>query len=415
MKKFRVFLSLALSLSIAFSMQPAFLAHAQEQSAAAQKEIVVSGKVAEVIEKYGNINIDLSAKDFLKTGIEIGDIVTFEINGEKLDAPVCTSYSDVTNGSVLLSVPRENEDELVIVAINMGNFASTYNVKKGDAYTIRMKEKAGYLDEYTIRQLERTYERSDYASDEVYANFRMVTAGNIAEGILYRSSSPVNNEISRAEYADALIKKAGVAAAINLADTKEELEGYLADSSYATPYYQSLYEDGKVVYLAMGLDFTEKAFEEKMKTGLTFMIENEGPYVVHCTEGKDRAGFTMALLEALMGATKEEIKADYTQSYVNYYHVEKDSELYDKIAEGNIYESLRQLAGLETGASLEGVDLVKAAESYLSKIGLTAKQIDSLKKRLSTAPVPKEDKADDDVVINDVTVNDAVVEHSLMS
>lgn len=36
----------------------------------------------------------------------------------------------------------------------------------------------------------------------------------------------------------------------------------------------------------------------------------------HCTKGKDRAGFMPALLEALIGATREEIVEDYMQSYL---------------------------------------------------------------------------------------------------
>ena len=67
------------------------------------------------------------------------------------------------------------------------------------------------------------------------------------------------------------------------------------------------------------------------------MIEKDGPYLVHCTEGKDRAGFVAGLLEALMGSTVDEIKEDYMITYMNYYGVEYGSEQYEKIAESNIH------------------------------------------------------------------------------
>ena len=69
-----------------------------------------------------------------------------------------------------------------------------------------MAEKAGYLEEYEIRNIDslRTNERDDYASDEVFANFRPVVMGDILAGILYRSSSPVNPELGRNSYADKL-------------------------------------------------------------------------------------------------------------------------------------------------------------------------------------------------------------------
>src|SRR5699024_2545301 len=114
-----------------------------------------------------------------------------------------------------------------------------------------------------------------------------------------------------------------------------------------------------------------------------FMIAHEGPYAFHCTEGKDRAGFTAILLEALMGASQKEIVADYMVSYENYYHVEKNSEQYKLISEVAV-GMLRVLAGLKKDADLSKVDLQKAAEDYLTGIGLTADQISALKTNLST-------------------------------
>ena len=35
------------------------------------------------------------------------------------------------------------------------------------------------------------------------------------------------------------------------------------------------------------------------------MASHEGPYLIHCTEGKDRTGFVSALLECLIGAGAE--------------------------------------------------------------------------------------------------------------
>ena len=71
----------------------------------------------------------------------------------------------------------------------------------------------------------------------------------------------------------------------------------------------------------MGVDFAAEEFNAKLKTGLVYLIDNEGPYLIHCNEGKDRAGFVAALLEALGGAEAEEIVEDYMLSYENYYHV----------------------------------------------------------------------------------------------
>ena len=85
-----------------------------------------------------------------------------------------------------------------------------------------------------------------------------------------------------------------------------------------------------------------------------------------------------------MGGTLDEIVADYMTSYENYYHIEKGSEQYEKIAESNIMASLRSIAGLEEGADLSGVDLQAAAGTYLTEtVGLSAGQVDALQAVLS--------------------------------
>jgi len=52
------------------------------------------------------------------------------------------------------------------------------------------------------------------------------------------------------------------------------------------------------------------------------MASADGPYLVHCLEGKDRTGFVCIVLEALMSATYQEIVDDYMLTYNNYYHID---------------------------------------------------------------------------------------------
>ena len=340
----------------------------------------VVGRVA-AVEKYGNLDLDIKPEALYTAGLELGDVLDVTVNGVSLEIPFCTAYSDVNTGE---TVVRDNqESDLLVVAINMGNFAETYHVDEGDVVSFALAEKAGYLGEYQAHQLQRTNERKDYASDEVFANFRPVVMGDIAEGVLYRTSSPVNPEIGRASYADGLIEKAGIQTVLNLADDDAAIQGYFAAEGFDSPYYKGLYEGGHVIALNMGVDYKSQDFQSKLKSGLEFLIANEGPYAFHCNEGKDRAGFTAILLESLMGATREEIVADYMVSYENYYHVKKDSEQYKLIAQ--VAEGmLRDMAGLEKDADLSKVDLSKAAGDYLLGIGLTAEQITALKTNLST-------------------------------
>ena len=341
------------------------------------------------ISKYGNVGTDLSMDALTAAGYEVGDILTVEITGqEPVTMPLGTGYSNVDQGSALALADTSNNT--LAMAINRGDFATayglgakgedkTYAITPGKTITISMAEKGGYLDEMEIRELDskRTNNREDYVSDAIFANFRPITMGSIADGRLYRTSSPVNPELGRNTYADAFLKEAGVKTVINLADSKEAMEAY---EGYADTYYSTL----KVINLNMGVDMYSDDAKQSLKKGLEFMIANEGPYAFHCTEGKDRAGYFAMLLEALMGGKLRDIVGDYMQSFENYYFVKADSEQWSKIAESNIEKDVMKLTGTEDIFAAGDADLAAAAEKYMvEELGLTKDQVSALKKALS--------------------------------
>ena len=356
-------LSLLLSLVLMLSL-------ALPASAAETEYPTLEGGVTE-IQKYGNIVLDIDPADLKDGGYTYGDLLTVTVNGTGYDMPLCTNYSDVDTGALVL---RDSEGVL-IAAINMGDFATsnglaakvtaedgsyTWEFPEGQSLesitvSISMKEQGGYYDQYLIHQLTRTDERADYASDAVFANFRNVAVGDLGENAFFRSSSPVNNELGRASYADDLAEAGGIQAVMNLADSNELIEGYIAAEGFDSPYYQSLYEAGKVKALNLGVDFTAADFKSGLAEGLRFFAENEGPYLVHCTEGKDRAGFVSALLECQ----------------------------YEAVKNSNIVSILTNITGAAEGTDLTTVDLAAAAEDYMLDAGLTADEVTALKANLA--------------------------------
>jgi len=351
----------------------------------AAEDLVIEGKVKEV-QKYGNLTMDISPSEFYEAGYVLGDMMEVTVGNKVLGMPFVTSYSDVDTNNLLV---RDDEDaDIIVVAINMGDFAETYNVKAGDTLIFSLKEKEGYLSEYLLHQLDRSYKRSDYATDSVYANFRSIATPGINPGVIYRSSSPINNELNRAQYSDDLSEAVGINTVINLSDSKEAAEEYMNEQGPKAGYYKFLYDDGNVITLNMGVDIKGENFGNKLAEGLRFMIDHKGPYLIHCTEGKDRAGFASALLEALMGASVDEIVNDYMITYENYYKLEEGSEKYNAVAESNIMVSLTTvIAGREKGSDISDIDLAKAAEGYLKDIGMSSKEISALKDQLNTQSI----------------------------
>ena len=366
----------------------------------AVQETVITEVTSSVkeIQKYGNLVLTIEKKDLDAMGAEYGDVFTVSFQDTEVYAPYCTNYSDVDLGSIVL----RNDGETLILAINMGDFATTYSIaekvsnpdktykwifEEGKtmediSLLLTLTGKGEYRDEWLIHQLSRTDNREDYSSDAAFANFRGIKGGKIGEGALFRSSSPINNEIGRAKYADALVKENGIRTVMNLADSEESIISYMEKEDFASPYYASLFENGDVIALNMGVSFKTREFQASLSEGLTFLASKEGPYLVHCTEGKDRAGFTSALLSALMGLTYQEIVEDYMTTYENYYHIEKGSEQYEAVKKSNIDSMLSFIASVESD-KLSQVDLSLKAEEFLLAIGMEEETVRKLKENLA--------------------------------
>ena len=364
-------------------------------SLSALAEPALQGIKIERISKYGNLELSISCSDFLSSGFAHGDIVSVILGDAAYDMPVCSNYQDVDHGNMVCRayIDEAAGEDAVVLAINMGDLATAAGlaVKTGieeepgyrwdwlgeDSETMRvsiaMKEPGGYADEYAMRQLVRTHERTDYPllTDEQYANFRMIATTGMGPGTLYRTSSPVNPELGRSAYADAALRKAGVRTVIYLADTAQAMQAY-------PDYQETAYANCSVIGLNLGGDVQTAAFETGLAQGLRFLIAHEGPYAVHCTEGKDRAGFVSAVLECLMGASAQEVIADYMTTYENYYGVEPGSECWQRIAESNIAATLASVFGVEDICA-EGVDLSAQAKEYLTgKLKLTQDEVNRL-------------------------------------
>ena len=343
------------------------------------------------IQKYGNLVLSVSAQDFLDMGYAYGDVVTVTVNGAEYEMPVGSNYADVDSGTTILRVVEA--DNLVIVAINMGDFATTagiaekekieadpgyvwhYAVEEPVSLSIALKEAGGYYDEWVIHQLSRSDSREDYPdlTDAEFANFRPVATTGMGVDALYRSSSPVNPELGRNTYADTAAEAAGIRTFINLADNEEVLQSY---EGYAESYYSRQ----NIIALNLGVDLQAADFKAGLAEGFRFIAATDGPYLVHCNEGKDRAGFASAMLECLMGATIDEVAADYMVTYWNYYGVLPGTEQYEAIVNSNIRKSLAAAFGVE---SIDEADLQAEAVEYLLEAGMTAEEIAAVQAQLA--------------------------------
>ena len=398
----RKFLATLLALAMALSlMVPAAWAEPADEPASATYEAVL-GKTAR---KYGNIELDISTEKFMKAGFAYGDVVTVDVNGNSYEMPVCSNYNDVDTGKKLVRATEGASS--VIVAINYGQLAVDAGLAKpntdpavSDKYvaadgvtypvkvTITMKEAGAYYDEWDARQLptrtgDRNADMYKNLTDAAFANVRVIETTGMGEGVLYRGSSPINDAVEgRNPYADAAAKAAGIKTFINLADSEAAAKAY--------PGWEgSYYSTQDAVFLNMPVAFTTDAFKTGLANGYRYIAssETEAPYYMHCTEGKDRCGIASAVLECFMGASYDEVVADYLVTYYNYYGIQPGTEKAANIAKYGIVSALQTMFGVK---DLSKADLQAEALDYLLEIGLNAEEIVSLLLTLSGLPASLE-------------------------
>ena len=337
-------------------------------------EVPAIGAVAVQINEYGEAKLDITEADFIGAGFSLGDIVTVTCGNYTGDMPVFNGYYADRGECMLLVHPYKGD---ISLCINYGSFSELTGIGAGDAVTIGMKEKGGALAIQEISNLVYSDDRDDFASDAVFANFR-----SVKEGKLYRSASPIDNKANRAHYADRLIQEAGIQTVMNMVNTPETIAVLITAEDFDSPYYRGLFEAGKVFALQMAIDFTSVDFAAGLVEGFTFLAKGDTPYLVHCLEGKDRTGFAIMVLEALMGWNEVQIEADYMQTYANYYGLEPGTEKYSMIAEKNIREMLRVMAGLDAGTAPDEVSLKTMAETYLLRNGMDEEALKLLEGKL---------------------------------
>lgn len=335
-------------------------------------------------EEFGGVYVDLTIEAFNQLGFAYGDAVdvTFS-NGYSLSGiPYYNGYYTLTGDPLVVAYPGY---PYIKVCINNGDDLYTLaGLKETDTATITRSEGGAFSDIQDARDIHYRDERERFPSDAVFANFRSVQVGNLKENTLYRAASPCDNQHNRAPYVDALCKEVGIRCVVNLADTEEKIENYITAADFNSPHFLSLYNGGDVLLLTLNMNYSSADFRVKVANGLIAMTGHEGPYLVHCTEGKDRTGFVCMLLEMLCGASYDEIVSDYMITYANYYGISKetDAKRYDVIVENVLLPMLNSVIG-DGSADPKTADLSACAEKFLQSAGMTEAQIAALKAALT--------------------------------
>lgn len=332
------------------------------------------------VDEYGNVLLSDSSRELLCSAFQPADTVTLRIAGKTVELPVVPDVHYVKRGQPALVLPQDGTSR-PFLSLNGGSFAEYVGLDADcgqdpsmcfpSPVTVRMLSSQGYLDQYILLDLFLSSRKDDYPdqSDEEFADFRALSTEGIGAGKLYRGASPMVPSSERAACADEAARQAGVKTFIILAeDDTALLHGLDPDAYYAQNMFHVISFDANRDLPAQALQLSEI---------FRLLGEAATPVMVCCELGRDETGYICAILEALWGASCQEIVEDYMLSFEQLHYLERGSEYYGRI-EARFLSRFLALLQIEDP---DTADFCDAAEQYLLSLGLNWKEIDSIRYR----------------------------------
>ena len=330
--------------------------------------------------EFGSTQFLIAPEKFIDAGFEYGDSCLVEFsNGKHFEnVPFFNGYYGRTGDLAIVAYPGYEFDVLARCQgksiWDEAGFADT------DVATITLSEKGKFKNIQDTLGMIYSDKREEYSSDEEYANFRSMNGGNLKPDMFYRGTSPFDNQYNRAQYSDDLIEENGIKYILDLADTNEKIAGYREKDDFKSVYAASLYDKGNVYVAGLSASYRTEDFSQKAVTMLNEMTKHQGPFYIHCTEGKDRTGFVCILLECMAGWSYDEIERDYMQTYENYYGISKTSEpeKYKSVVNVKLNDMIFWLAGVDNEEDVTSEKLKEGAHDYLISSGMSEEEYQKL-------------------------------------
>lgn len=335
-------------------------------------------------EKFNAAIVSITPEEFKELGFNLGDScdIFFE-NGKTIkDVPFYNGYYVQNGAPVIVAYPGASN-----ISITYNNLGIWYelNLKDNEKVDIRLNVAGKYKEVQEALGQVYSFDRTDYDNDVQFCNFRALNGGNLKKNFIYRGASPVDNSRGRAAYTDKLLTGNGIKMVVDLADSKDDITGYISAADFNSGYTRGLYENGQMATLDMGSAYQSKEYQQSLVKGLRQMMDSDGPVYIHCMEGKDRTGFVCMLLEALAGASYEEMRDDYMTTYKNYYNIDSEisPEKYEAVSELYFNAFTRYLLDTDDMTEMRNASYVNAASEYLMEGGMSKAEVQQLIKFMS--------------------------------
>lgn len=336
-------------------------------------------------DSYGNCILDIDQRDFRKAGFSVYDTIDITVTGRTYHGMIIDNYALLPVGVAFIFFDKNGVDITASIEFMDTGWAI------GDRMSVK---KTGYNDLRTFLPNlclpKKTQEQCE--TDAEYGNFREITAGDIASGRLYRSSTPIyDGKDNRILVVNELCQQSDISYIIGMDKNEKKVQELYAAGKLDGTYYKTVYENGDVYNESITcMIFTNPEFKMVMES----IIENDGSYLISCLIGQDRTGFIVMLIETLMGATYEEMCDDFMLSYYNFYGITEGMDEYDLEVQARFDRMFIGVHYIDIIDSPEKIDWYEDVGSYdlysdavhfvKKQYGMTDSDIQLLKDRLST-------------------------------
>ena len=237
------------------------------------------------------------------------------------------------------------------------------------------------------KALSMTENRADYDSDQIFANFRACKGGNLKPNYIFRGASPYLDN-ARTLVVNKFLEKHKIKCVISLSEDKASIDKYINAENIRDTYFAQNYKDGNIKDTALnysGIDLNNTEHVKRLIQSYYDILNSDGNVYVHCAIGRDRTGVYCAMIEALAGASHDEIIDDYMESWKNYSFVsqEETPEIYNSVKQ-NMESILKILDNKKSDKNNRQTNYQDGAIQILKSAGMPEEDIESFINKIAS-------------------------------
>ncbi len=331
----------------------------------AEDVVIVSPAVEVFMKAEESISVNDIYRKYSSAGTRLDVGMPVELSFEVSEVPA--GYN-VKKAEILVADNKNFSAPLVFNLEGYETKVDVYNLKTGTKYyykinlTFANEVETSVSGSFTTAEGPRVMNVDGVYNMRDIGGWKTSSGKRVKQGLLYRGC-----EIDGAVEPKYTITDSGVNTMLKDLGIKTDMDLRAeTDNIYGTNVLGAAVKHNYYDTRMYSAIFNDKKSNENIRRVFSDLADKKNyPVYLHCTYGQDRTGTVCYLLEALLGVSEDNMMKDYLLSGLHHGDVYGGEEPMEEF-----------IADLK---KLPGVSMSEKVESYLLSIGVTAKEINSIK------------------------------------